>query len=117
MLKLVIIATIQSFLLASSHVFMKFAMVRMEKFTFTWAFFKDLLMNWQLAMSGISIAAASIIWFYMLKRYEFSLVYPLISISYIFSMLASIFIFNEVVPLTRWIGVGLIMIGVVFLVK
>ena len=117
MLKLVIIATIQSFLLASSHVFMKFAMVRMEKFTFTWAFFKDLLMNWQLASSGICFAAASIIWIYMLKNFEFSIIYPIISISYIFGMLAAIFVFHEAVPFTRWIGVGLIMIGVVFLVK
>ena len=117
MLKLVIIATVDSFLLAACQIFLKLAVMRMEKFTFTWTFFKDLLMNWQLASSGICFAAASIIWMYMLKHFEFSIVYPLISISYIFGMLAAIFIFNEVVPLTRWIGVGLIMIGVVFLVK
>jgi len=117
MLKLIILATIQSLLLASSQVFLKLATMRMDKFSFTWTFFKDLLMNWQLALSGISIVAATIIWMYILKRFELSVAYPLISISYIFGMLAAIFIFNEVVPLTRWIGVGLIMIGVVFLVK
>ena len=117
MFKLIILATIQSFLLAACQVFLKFAALRMGDFVFTWAYFKDLLMNWQLALSGISIAAASIIWFYMLKHYELSLVYPLISISYIFGMLASVFIFHEVVPITRWIGVGLIMVGVVFLTR
>jgi len=117
MLKLIILATIQSFLLATSQVFLKLATLRMDKFSLTWTFFKDLLMNWQLAMSGISIAAATIIWMYILKRFELSVAYPLISISYIFGMLASIFIFKEVVPFTRWIGVGLIMAGVVFLVK
>ena len=115
MFKLIILATIQSSLLVTSHIFMKFAMLRMEKFSFTWAYFKDVLMNWQLALSGISIAVASIIWLYMLKHYELSLVYPLISISYVFGMLASVFIFHEIVPITRWIGVGLIMVGVVFL--
>jgi len=74
-------------------------------------------MNWQLAMSGISIVAATIIWMYILKRYELSVAYPLISISYIFGMLAAIFIFHEAVPVTRWIGVALIMTGVIFLVK
>jgi len=117
MLKLVFLATIQSLLLASSQVFLKFATLRMDKFSFTWAFFKDLLVNWQLALSGICIATATIIWMYIIKRFELSVAYPLISISYVFGMLASVFIFKEVVPLTRWIGVGLIMIGVVFLVK
>jgi undecaprenyl phosphate-alpha-L-ara4N flippase subunit ArnE len=32
-------------------------------------------------------------------------------------MLAAIFIFHETVPITRWIGVGLIIIGVLFVVK
>jgi len=117
MLKLIIFATIQSFLLAASQVFLKLATLRMDRFSFTWTFFKDLLVNWQLALSGISIAAATVIWMYILKRFELSVAYPLISISYVFGMLASVFIFHEVVPLTRWIGVGLIMIGVVFLVK
>jgi undecaprenyl phosphate-alpha-L-ara4N flippase subunit ArnE len=117
MLKLVILATIQSLLLAASQVFLKLATLRMDKFSFTWAFFKDLFMNWQLALSGVSIVAATTIWMYILKRFELSVAYPLISISYVFGMLASIFIFKEVVPFTRWIGVGFIMIGVIFLVK
>jgi undecaprenyl phosphate-alpha-L-ara4N flippase subunit ArnE len=117
MLKLIILATFQIFLLASSQVFLKLATLRMDKFSFTWTFFKNLLMNWQLAMSGVSIAAATIIWMYILKRFELSVAYPLISISYIFGMLAAIFIFHEAVPVTRWIGVALIMAGVVFLVK
>jgi len=117
MLKLVILATIQSFFLAASQVFLKLATLRMDKFSFSWAFFKELFINWQLALSGVSIATATIIWMYILKRFELSVAYPLISISYVFGMLASVLIFKEVVPITRWIGVGLIMLGVVFLVK
>ena len=117
MSKLIILATIQSLLLAASQVFLKLATMRMDKFSFTWAFFRELFMNWQLALSGISIATATIIWMYILKRFELSVAYPLISISYVFGMLASVFIFKEVVPVTRWIGVAFIMIGVVFLVK
>ena len=117
MIKLIILATIQSFLLASSQVFLKLAALRLSKFSFTWTYFKDLLTNWQFALSGVSIAMATIIWMYILKRFELSVAYPLISISYIFGMLASVFIFKEVVPVTRWIGVGFIMIGVIFLAK
>ena len=117
MLRLIILATAQGFVLASCQVFLKLATLRMGKFAFTWAFIKDLLMNWQLASSGVCFAIASIIWMYMLKHFEFSIVYPLISISYIFGMLAAIFVFHETISVTRWVGVGLIMVGVVFLVK
>ena len=117
MIKLIILATLQSLLLASSQVFLKLATLRMDKFSFTWAFFRELFVNWQLALSGICIAAATIIWMYILKRFELSVAYPLISISYVFGMLASVFIFKEVVPVARWIGVGFIILGVVFLVK
>jgi undecaprenyl phosphate-alpha-L-ara4N flippase subunit ArnE len=117
MFRLIILATIQSFLLAACQVFLKLAMVRMGKFAFTWIFFKDQLTNWQFASSGVCFAAASILWMYMLKHFEFSVVYPLISISYVFAMLAAIYIFHETVPVTRWVGVGLIMLGVVFLAK
>lgn len=117
MLRLILLSTIQSLLLASSQVFLKLAMVRMDKFSFTWGYFKELLINWQLALSGISIALATGIWFYIIRHFELSVAYPLISISYVFGMLASIFIFHETVPLSRWIGVGLIMCGVYLIAK
>ncbi len=117
MLKLITLSTIQCLLLAGCQVFLKFAMLRMDKFSFTWTYFRELLVNWQLALSGISIAGATVIWMYILKHFPLSVAYPLISISYIFGMLASVYIFHEVVPFTRWIGVGLIIAGVVFLVK
>ena len=117
MFRLIILAIAQSFVLAACQVFLKLATLRMGKFVFNWTFFKDLLINWQLASSGICFVVASIIWMYMLKHFEFSVVYPLISISYIFGMLAAIFVFHEAIPLTRWIGVGFIMVGVVFLIK
>lgn len=117
MLKLIICSTFQSLFLASAQVFLKLAMDRMDDFSFSWAYFKALLVNWQLALSGISIASATIIWLYILRHFELSVAYPLISISYIFGMLAAIFIFHETVPATRWLGVGFIMLGVIFLTK
>ncbi|HPH16102.1 MAG TPA: EamA family transporter [Bacteroidales bacterium] len=117
MLKLLIISTIQSLFLVSSQIFLKFAMVRMGSFSWSMAYFKQIVVNWQLALSGISIALATALWMYILKHFEFSVAYPMISISYIFGMLASVFIFQESVPITRWVGVALIMIGVVFVAR
>jgi undecaprenyl phosphate-alpha-L-ara4N flippase subunit ArnE len=87
----------------------------MGKFSWTWAFFKDLLINWQLICSGLCMVFASLVWFYILKRYELSLAYPLISMSYVFGTLAAIFIFHETIPLMRWLGVFFIILGVIFL--
>ncbi|MDR2232361.1 MAG: EamA family transporter [Tannerella sp.] len=112
MLKLITYASIQCVFLSFGQIFLKFAVMRMDKFSFTWRFFKDLLVNWPLAASGACVALATILWLYILKHYEFSIAYPLTSISFIIGMFASIFIFHEAVPVTRWIGVFLIIAGV-----
>lgn len=107
----------QSLFLTLTQVFLKFGLARMEPFGFNWNFLRSALFNWQFAMSGVCVVTASLIWFYVLKNFDFSLAYPLISISYVFGMFAAIFIFHEIVPATRWIGVGFIMLGVFFLTR
>jgi len=103
--------------LAGAQVLLKLALERMDKFSWTSKFFQDLFVNWYLLASGISALTATLLWTYILKHYELSLAYPLTSISYIFGMLAAIFIFHEAVPTLRWVGVLFIMIGVAFLTR
>ncbi|MGL4909099.1 MAG: EamA family transporter [Bacteroidales bacterium] len=101
----------------SAQIFLKIAFAKMGAFAFKWHYFKVLFASWQLAVSGISITSASILWIYILKKYPFSIAYPLISLSYIFGMLAAMLVFNEEIPMSRWIGVVLIMSGVYFIIK
>ncbi|MDR1676559.1 MAG: EamA family transporter [Tannerella sp.] len=117
MLKLLLYSTVQSLCLVSGQIFLKIAMTQTGKFSLTWHFVRDALTTWQLAASGLCMALASLLWFHILKHYEFSVAYPMISISYLFGLLAAIFIFHEPVPLTRWIGVLLIMGGVFLVTK
>jgi undecaprenyl phosphate-alpha-L-ara4N flippase subunit ArnE len=117
MLKLVLYATLQSLYLVSGQIFLKIALAQTGRFSLSWQFIKSALTAWQLAASGLCMALASLIWVYILKHYEFSVAYPMISISYIFGLLAAIFIFHEPIPLTRWIGVLLIMGGVFLVTK
>jgi undecaprenyl phosphate-alpha-L-ara4N flippase subunit ArnE len=117
MFKLISGIVIQCLFLAAGQVFLKFGLAKIDKFTWTWRFFQDFFTNWWMLASGLSMVAASIIWFYILKHHDLSLVYPLISISYIFGTLAAIFIFHEIVSPMRWLGVLFIMIGVAFLTK
>ena len=66
---------------------------------------------------GICYAAGTLLWMYILKKFPFSMAYPMISLSYVFGMLAAIFIFHESIPATRWIGVFLIMSGCVLIAR
>ena len=117
MLKLISYSIIQCMFLAAGQVFLKFGLEKTKTFSWTWKYFHDFFTNWWLIASGLSMITATILWFYILKNNDLSLVYPLISISYIFGTLAAVFIFHESVPMMRWIGVLFIMIGVAFLAK
>lgn len=114
---LVLLIIIQSVLLVAAQSLLKISVELFGKFSWSWNYFKTVFTTWQFAASGICALTAMLVWMYVLKRYEFSLAYPLLSISYIIGLLAAAFIFHETVPLTRWIGVGIIMVGVYFVVK
>lgn len=106
------LSTIQCLFLSGGQIFLKLAMQRTDKFGFTWAFFGSLLTSWSALAAGGCMVVGVVLWLYILKHFDFSIAYPITSISYIFGMLAAIFIFHETVPPTRWIGVALIMGGV-----
>jgi undecaprenyl phosphate-alpha-L-ara4N flippase subunit ArnE len=117
MWKIILLSTVQCLFLSGGQVCLKLAMNRMAKFSFTWTFFSELFTNWYFLGAGICMAVATILWLYIIKHFDFSIVYPMISLSYIMGMLAAIYIFHEAVPAIRWVGVLLIMGGVILIVK
>ena len=54
---------------------------------------------------------------YLLFKYEISMIIPLSSISFIFSLIAGVIIFNEDVNIYRWLGVIVIILGVYLIAK
>ena len=114
---LLLLAIIQSALLAGGQVLLKFALVRMLPFAWTFDFWRSVFVNWQFAACGICYGAGSILWFYIIKYYPFSMAYPLVSLSYVFGMIAAIVFFNEPVNITKWVGVLFIMLGCYFIAK
>ncbi|SRR5574344_2633152 len=117
MIQLIILIIVQSVLLVSAQTFLKISLQLFGKFAWSWAYFKTVFTTWQFAVSGICALTAMLMWMYILKKYEFGLAYPLLSISYVIGLFAAQFVFHEVVPFTRWIGVVIVMIGVFFIVK
>ena len=89
----------------------------MPPFGWNKEFWGSMLVNWQFAACGICFGLGSLLWMYILKVFPLSLAYPMISLSYVFGMLAAIFFFHETVSLTKWVGVFFIMLGCSLIVK
>lgn len=117
MLKLIGLIIGQSVLLVAAQTFLKIAVQLFGSFSWTWQYFKTVFTTWQFAMSGVCALLAMLTWMYVLKHYEFSIAYPLLGISYIIGLFSAYFFLHETVPLTRWIGVIIIIIGVYFVAK
>lgn len=115
--RLLILSVIQSCCLALGQVFLKFAMRKMEAFRWAWSYFGHLFTNWWFLLVGITMGGATVLWLYILKHYPLSVAYPLSATSYVFGMLAALFLLHESIPITRWMGVLVIMFGVMLIVK
>jgi len=76
-----------------------------------------MLSTWQFAAAGVSAVGAIALWIFLIKRYPFSLAYTLQCISYVIGMFAARFVLGETVPVTRWIGAVIIMVGVFFIIQ
>ncbi len=55
---------------------------------------------------------SSIFWMVVLSKVQLSVAYPLLSLGYIFVLLASWLLFKEPVTVIRWVGVLIIITGV-----
>jgi multidrug transporter EmrE-like cation transporter len=66
--------------------------------------------------SGLcAFGLSSVFWLVILSRMELSLVYPMVSVAYVLVALASLILFKENVTLLRWVGIGIICLGVVLI--
>lgn len=117
MIRLLLLSLIQSFCLAFGQMFLKLALAKMGKFTWSVQFFLEQLTNWWFLLVGISMGSATLLWLYILKNYPLSVAYPLTCLSYVFGLVAAFLFLHESIPPSRWIGVLCIALGVYFIIK
>ncbi len=60
---------------------------------------------------------SSIVWLDVLSKLDFSLAFPMVGLTYVFTLLIGRFFFGETVGWERILGVALILGGVAFLVR
>lgn len=116
-MRLLLISVLQSLLLCGGQVLLKLALQHMGTPACTVGFMLRQLTNWWLLGCGLCYVSAMALWLYIIKTFPFSMAYPMVSLSYVFGMLAAILVFHEQVPLVRWAGVLLIMAGCVLIAK
>jgi len=74
-----------------------------------------LLLNWRLAV-GVAVYLLSFIFYYLgVREGELSVLYPMVSLGYIWTLAWARLFFKEPVSRRKVIGIGLIMAGIVVL--
>lgn len=61
-------------------------------------------------------AGSTVLWMYILSKVEMSYAYPIQSLAVPLVVVISCFIFKEPVPISRWIGLVIVIIGLNFVV-
>lgn len=78
---------------------------------------KGTILNPFLVLGFIVYAIGSVIFIFALKKGDLSMVFPFISLSFIWVALLSIFFLNEAITITNWIGIILVIFGVSFVAR
>ena len=65
----------------------------------------------------ICYAVSVIVWIVALSRVEVSIAYPMLSIGYVVNALLAWWLFGEDLNAQRWLGIGVIVVGVVLVAR
>ena len=87
---------------ASGQLFFKLGAMRLPIF----------LTNWQILAGFVCSGLGMLFFIFAMQRGELSLVYPILSTSYIWTNLYAIFLLGEQVGFWKWAGVAGIIIGI-----
>jgi drug/metabolite transporter (DMT)-like permease len=75
----------------------------------------SILLNWKLALGIATYLLSSVLFVKGMAHGELSVLFPMVSLSYICSLVWSRLLFQEVITKAKVYGVGLILIGIVCL--
>ena len=73
---------------------------------------------WRMGTQGYFVVGAAmymvslVVWIMGLSRVPVSIAYPMLSLGYIINAIAAHYLFGEAVTVSRWLGIGFIVLGV-----
>jgi len=91
--------------------------IELNSFQNVMKFIWKLLTNFTI-LGGMGLYFLSAVaWTYLLTRLDVSYVQPILSLTYLVTPILAFFIVGEQIPLARWIGIGVIIIGVYIIAR
>ena len=75
------------------------------------------LLQWRLYLGAFCYFIPVVIWIYMLKRVDITFLQPLFALVYVATPLLAISMLNETMPMARWAGIGVILLGIVIVAR
>lgn len=78
---------------------------------------RSLLMNWRLAAGIAFFLLSSLLYIKGIKRGELTILYPMVSLGYLWTMFWSRLFFGEPLTKGKFLGLGLIGLGIVLLAQ
>ena len=98
-----------SFIGSFGAVFLKSGAARLHRQIHT------LLFNWRLAAGVLAFLASSMFFVAGVRNGELTVLYPMVSFGYVWTLLWSRLFFGEPFTRTKFLGIGMIITGIVFL--
>jgi drug/metabolite transporter (DMT)-like permease len=73
----------------------------------------DVFTTPRIVIGFVCYGAAALMWLVVLSRLDLGYAYPMLALTYVFVPLAAKLVLHESVPTGRWVGVGMIIMGVI----
>jgi len=77
----------------------------------------QIISNWKILLGLLLYFIPAVIWIVLLKKMEISLLQPIFSMTYVLTPFLAILFLNEHVSQARWLGIGVIITGVVIVAR
>jgi multidrug transporter EmrE-like cation transporter len=103
----ILLVVLASFIGSFGAVFLKGGAGRLERNL------KSLIFNWRLAAGVFAFLLSSYFFVQGLRQGELTVLYPMASLSYLWTLLWSRIVFREPFTTSKFVGLGLILIGIV----
>lgn len=81
------------------------------------AIFRQVAFNWSIIFGVMMYLVPVMIWIFLLKKIELSFLQPLFSLTYVVTPILAMVFLNENVAPARWVGIGVIVIGVIVVAR
>lgn len=95
----------------------KIAGSRMADFEMSLKWIFNFILNPYVLSGFILYFIPGLIWIFLLKKYPLSFVQPILALTYVITPILAIVLLQEKIPIVRWVGIIIIIIGVFIISK